>query len=67
MGCGIGYGYLHRIPEREEDQKPVDPEVGVAVDVPDGRGQGVESNPNGYDDVGVLVVVLLWLHALFLI
>ena len=25
LGCGIGYGYLHRIPIRDEkDKKPVD-------------------------------------------
>ena len=38
LGCGIGYGYLHRIPETfVASQDPTDPEVGgVATDMPDG-------------------------------
>ena len=37
LGCGIGYGYLHRIPETfVASQDPSDPESGgVATDVPD--------------------------------
>lgn len=42
LGCGIGYGYLHRIPEKDVECDPVDPEVG-AVDLPDGS-MGVEPN-----------------------
>jgi len=36
LGCGIGYGYLHRIPVRDEkDKKPIDskPEQSNAVKV----------------------------------
>lgn len=43
LGCGIGYGYLHRIPEKDVESQPVDPEIGVAVDLPDGS-KGVEPN-----------------------
>ena len=56
LGCGIGYGYLHRIPEREV-KTAADPEMGGAGDVPDG-GKGVEPNTapptgEGYDDVSL--------------
>ena len=27
MGCGIGFGYLHRIPLREESHRPKEPPV----------------------------------------
>ena len=38
LGCGIGYGYLHRIPETHvTSQDPSDPEIGgMAPDVLDG-------------------------------
>lgn len=48
LGCGIGYGYLHRIPERDMEGAGTggggDPESGgmAAVDLPDG-GKKVES------------------------
>lgn len=44
LGCGIGYGYLHRIPEIHiASQDPSDPEIGCVVsDFPDG-GKEVES------------------------
>ena len=64
LGCGIGYGYLHRIPERDDLQKPVDPEVGVAVDVPDGD-QGKSAPPTaageGYADVNSNIIQTLLL------
>lgn len=56
LGCGIGYGYLHRIPDTKQE-KPVDPEIGVA-------GKGVESGApppseaEGYTDVSVAADVL---------
>lgn len=51
LGCGIGVGYLHRIPERdtEQMQQPADPEIGGAL--PQGE-KGVESGaalPTGED------------------
>lgn len=57
LGCGIGYGYLHRIPER--DVISADPERGGA-DFPDG-GKGVEPSTapptgEGYDDVSLPVM-----------
>ena len=36
LGCGIGYGYLHRIPVGKKQQKPPDPELGGPE-----RAQGV--------------------------
>lgn len=62
LGCGIGYGYLHRIPDKEEEQKPADPERGVAVDVPDG-GKRVESGlgGEGYADVSGCFIPLYFL------
>ena len=67
LGCGIGYGYLHRIPEREVKGDggavggATDPESGgmAAVDVPDG-GKTAESTAapppmgEGYADVSLL-------------
>ena len=38
LGCGIGFGYLHRIPVKE---KPQDPEMGgQARDGTDGPAEG---------------------------
>lgn len=48
LGCGIGYGYLHRIPETHvPSQDPSDPEIGgVAPDVPDGgKVSGFSATP----------------------
>lgn len=68
LGCGIGYGYLHRIPEREVEGGGVvggatDPESGgmAAVDVPDG---GKTSSPpvpvgEGFADVSYGNVFLI--------
>ena len=49
LGCGIGYGYLHRIPERDTEQQPADPEIGGSL--PQG-GKGAEpaaAPPTGED------------------
>ena len=32
MGCGIGYGYLHRIPIRESPEMPLQPNSSPAPD-----------------------------------
>ncbi len=60
LGCGIGYGYLHRIPERELEGASAggggtDPESG-GVDLPDGgkRTEATAAPPpvgEGYADV----------------
>ena len=58
LGCGIGYGYLHRIPS-ESKVKPVDPELGQ-VAVPSSSSSSAAAAGEGYDDVSVCVCVCLW-------
>jgi len=55
LGCGIGYGYLHRIPETfVASQDPSDPEVGgVATDIPDSGVEGaVKTAPSAISAEG---------------
>lgn len=40
LGCGIGFGYLHRIPVKEQSTQPQDPEMG-------GTGQARDSTTDG--------------------
>ena len=43
LGCGIGYGYLHRIPEcHVPSRDPVDPEIVFGLPDGAGNGRGVE-------------------------
>ena len=58
LGCGIGYGYLHRIPYKKE-RKPEDPEVGKPEKVegvlpppPPSTASGTPGE--GYADVSTL-------------
>ncbi len=58
LGCGIGFGYLHRIPETiVAPQDPSDPEIGgVATDIPDGGTEGegvVKAAPGMTSGVGI--------------
>lgn len=50
LGCGIGYGYLHRIPAKKavDSEKPRDPELGGPTDVTDGSAT---APVEGYSDV----------------
>ena len=52
LGCGIGYGYLHRIPAKEEETsaQPRDPELGGHTEVTDGPSQ---PPGEGYSDVSL--------------
>ena len=43
LGCGIGFGYLHRIPVKESNAQPKDAEMGgqtTAKDNTDGPTEG---------------------------
>ena len=41
LGCGIGFGYLHRIPVKEKTGQPQDPEMGGQTrESTDGRAEG---------------------------
>lgn len=41
LGCGIGFGYLHRIPVKEKTGQPQDPEMGGQTrDSTDGPAEG---------------------------
>lgn len=49
LGCGIGFGYLHRIPIKEKTGQPQDPEMG-------GQARGNTDGPaEGYADVPLSV------------
>lgn len=56
LGCGIGYGYLHRIPATKEETsaQPRDPELGGHTDVTDGPSQPPLAG-EGYSDVPLSV------------
>ena len=56
LGCGIGYGYLHRIPAKKPQTgaQLQDPELGGHGDVTDGPGGNVTPG-EGYSDVRVCV------------
>ena len=60
LGCGIGYGYLHRIPAKKSQTgvQLQDPELGGQVDVTDGPGGNLTPG-EGYSEVCVCVCLSL--------
>lgn len=52
LGCGIGYGYLHRIPAKKPKIVPQDPEMGAPGDTTDGPPTAIPVG-EGYADVSV--------------
>ena len=50
LGCGIGFGYLHRIPAKKSKMNLQDPELGGSTDTPDGPPTAVPIG-EGYADV----------------
>ena len=59
LGCGIGYGYLHRIPNRSESVGPSKPFPGSEMSLP-----GKTPSPGGFTEVAVFMVFIIHYHKL---
>lgn len=61
LGCGIGYGYLHRIPVKEENDQSHDPEMGK------GGGDTTDAPAEGFADVSDVSMCVVPVHKLVVI
>ena len=61
LGCGIGYGYLHRIPNRSTDS------VGPSKPFPGSDTSGKTPSPGGFTDVLCLLKTVLLCFVLVII